>query len=552
LPSKEKDPKNFAKNVKRLQDFSSPRKWCTGGTAAETYLAKGDFWLYIENGEAKVAIRMLGDDSMVEIEGHNNTIPYQYWENVLKFIDKNNLPLKPGSVSYYTTREHPIHYKELLDAKEENIQFETNEIYRENYIAGLEITDYFKLSDKNKALLPEDSKTKIEDLFINKIERDFKAWNDVPVELKSKRLKAAVKDKVIAYVAQDPLNNYNSVKREFAYLPGVKEAGYQGFLNGLQNNPRIEIPDEFKTDQNIIEAQKRGWFELVESFPFEYENVPEVLRSDRDLQGIAIRSWEMARAEYPNQYAETPEVIKNAPDYIDLSSTVWNDIIKTNPYYLDRAPEHLKQELEPLALEGWKEKASNPVFYLSIPERMRSQLNLSDETKNNIIEYLKEQRIRDPNIIIPKELGRETEMMESHITESLEQTKIDPMNFGRLPTELQKNEELIASYQNLLRSKFETNPSEFFYPGKLYRALTTYTDESFQNEIANLDSIRQYEQNLIAEWTVAIRTNPRTDIRKAPPSIQETLRAIKAQASIDVAANWYKYSKITSELQRYK
>ena len=94
LPSKQKDPANFDKNIQVLKNLSIPNRWCTGSGMAEPYLSKGDFWLLINNHQAKVAIRFDGD-RIVEIQGPNNERPFGYLEEIIRFInlkgfDKNS------------------------------------------------------------------------------------------------------------------------------------------------------------------------------------------------------------------------------------------------------------------------------------------------------------------------------------------------------------------------------------------------------------------------------------------------------------------------------
>jgi hypothetical protein len=120
IPSKRRDPENFSKNVNRLKNLSIPRGWCTGQNMAGTYLAKGDFWLLIRDGEARVAIRF-DSDKIMEIQGHQNQRPFDYWEDIFQLIDEKGFDKESG------------HFKELEKAKILNERLENDPSYLEDF-----------------------------------------------------------------------------------------------------------------------------------------------------------------------------------------------------------------------------------------------------------------------------------------------------------------------------------------------------------------------------------------------------------------------------------
>ena len=60
LKSIKNDPNIFFENVKTLKDLSIENGWCTGSGQADPYLRLGDFWLYMKNKHAVVAVRFIG------------------------------------------------------------------------------------------------------------------------------------------------------------------------------------------------------------------------------------------------------------------------------------------------------------------------------------------------------------------------------------------------------------------------------------------------------------------------------------------------------------
>ena len=93
IPSRKHDPENFQANVEKLKTLSY-KNWCTKSFNAEPYLARGDFHVYLENGEPQIGIRFVGD-MIKEIQGRNNNnrIPFEYLELVDKYIKDNKFNL---------------------------------------------------------------------------------------------------------------------------------------------------------------------------------------------------------------------------------------------------------------------------------------------------------------------------------------------------------------------------------------------------------------------------------------------------------------------------
>jgi len=108
LPSQQNDPSNFQDNVNKLVGYSVPNGWCTGSGMAVPYLTKGDFYLYILDGKAEVAIRMDGG-RLAEIQGERNRAPFAYTEEIEEFLNAKGID--PGN---------DYHYAELMEAKKLN------------------------------------------------------------------------------------------------------------------------------------------------------------------------------------------------------------------------------------------------------------------------------------------------------------------------------------------------------------------------------------------------------------------------------------------------
>jgi hypothetical protein len=143
IPSKINDQKGFEENVKRLKNLSIPRGWCTGTGMARTYLSTGDFWLYIEGSEARVAIRFDGN-MIAEIQGHQNTRPFEYWEEITQLVSEHG----------FDTENR--HYRELLEAKEINERLDNDPSYVEEFKDEfMKDSNLFNMLSKERQNSPE-------------------------------------------------------------------------------------------------------------------------------------------------------------------------------------------------------------------------------------------------------------------------------------------------------------------------------------------------------------------------------------------------------------
>jgi hypothetical protein len=140
IKSKINDPEGYEENLQKLIDYSTPNGWCTAAGYGVDYLKNGDFWLYLENNQARVAIRFAGD-SIAEIRGQRNESPFEYLEPILSFIQKKKFKI-PENLSTYTI---------LKEAQKTNTQFENGTIHRP--LPNFE--RYRHLTNANKAKVPK-------------------------------------------------------------------------------------------------------------------------------------------------------------------------------------------------------------------------------------------------------------------------------------------------------------------------------------------------------------------------------------------------------------
>ena len=108
IPGEKKDPANFEENVDKLIRFSHGNNWCTASGGASGFLKQGNFWLYLENGRAVVAVRTFdnnGQEVVAEIQAPGNEPPLAHAQQIKQFIDS-----KPDLVW-----DKAIHYQRIMD-----------------------------------------------------------------------------------------------------------------------------------------------------------------------------------------------------------------------------------------------------------------------------------------------------------------------------------------------------------------------------------------------------------------------------------------------------
>jgi len=296
IPSKQKDPANFDRNVDKLARYSTGNGWCTASGMARPYLSKGDFWLYLVNGRAAVAIRTEGN-TVLEIRGRGNNLEKlkPYWQEVMTFLGETNL------------------------------DYENNGQYQELRKIFLMNAD---LSDKNKRAE-----------VIKLIKGDFKA---------------------IHQISQDNLNTYDDLSiaaapkyekylekllRALESVPpehGVYEKRYHQFTDEYsQVPPTVKQHFSGNLDAQIIEVHRK----VLAAHPPEFSEFPEEVKAQISYDEV-YKAWHGYVMEDPYRYndARMPNsnempVRQNMP--IEDIAASWENMINFNIRHIDNLPDEV-------------------------------------------------------------------------------------------------------------------------------------------------------------------------------------------------------------------
>ena len=152
IPSKEKSQRNpkkygtFEDNKEILKHYGNLGQWCVGGERwANDYLSYGDFYIYLVEGQPKVAIRF-SNDQIAEIRGQNNQseLLIPYWEDTQKFLQDNG---------WEDDAKNAGGYDEIANIIEMNNDFVMDVEKRKKMLDGIKngnLELYAKLSKENK------------------------------------------------------------------------------------------------------------------------------------------------------------------------------------------------------------------------------------------------------------------------------------------------------------------------------------------------------------------------------------------------------------------
>ena len=316
IPSKINDRENFKDNVSKLMRFSQGTGWCIAqSNRANDYLSQGDFWLYLIDNRAMVAIRLVGDNKVQEIRGHHNSPKNlePFWQEVTQFLHNSSFDYKNNS--QYKDIEEIYLMNANLEKGSNEYNLVLEKIKRDH-------KTYLKLSDENRKKFPE---------FINIAKDGYKE------ELEGHLLSIEA--------------------------PGLNEGQYLYQFDNFQNYYK-KIPQEIKLSLGdmggrILEAHKKAYHNNPIIFA---EFSPEMQRqfSKKDQ----ISAWKNYISQDPYHYND-----KRIPSDIrpyfstDVLKNKWKDLLQKNSEHIDYMPPEILKLFAPGEIEGQvlKDFASFPV-----------------------------------------------------------------------------------------------------------------------------------------------------------------------------------------------
>lgn len=301
LPSQQNDPSNFLANVDKLVGYSVPNGWCTGSGMATPYLSKGDFYLYIVDGKAEVAIRM-DRDQLAEIQGERNKAPFAYTDEIEEFLKAKNI-----------NPSEDYHYQELMEAKKLNENLRDPNKYAK-FVQ--QISDEPRLVEK----LSKENRTD------PKVVQDVVKAIDQGVRKRDERDYYWHLNGYVAYYSELP----EDIRAQL--LPDTVEFVIQTVLQSLD----VDI-------QNLL--SRSNFFREIDSIPPEILNDPRV---NEKIQGtmsnmLKVKPWKMYNLKDETLATFSDSLLEEAKQH-PVSQTI-DAIRKSDP---DTHPEEVTSK-------GWNE-----------------------------------------------------------------------------------------------------------------------------------------------------------------------------------------------------
>ncbi len=254
------DPKELKENINRLKNLSQGTEWCTGRGHADIYLPQGDFYLYLENDKAVVAIRCVGN-KVREIRGSSNQQKSldPYWQEVISFLSTTNLDYKDNT-----------YYKKLQKIYLMNIDLEKGSPEYNTVLQQIQSDHavYRNLSDENKQKFPE-----------------FRQAASVGYRRELEKLLSKIEETAegeYLFNFDSFQEKYNAIPSEIRNeLPEMQERVLQVHKRAYNNNPNLfsEFSSEIQR-QFSPEEQKQGWINYVNADPYHYndDRIPKEIR----------------------------------------------------------------------------------------------------------------------------------------------------------------------------------------------------------------------------------------------------------------------------------
>ncbi len=430
IDSKLRDSGKYKSNQEKLMRFSTGSGWCIAGESlCNTYLSKGDFWLYFENKRPKTAIRLHGDKDVQEIRGLYNkekTLD-PFWEQITTFLHNSNFDYQSNTA-----------YKRLKGIMDKNIN-----------LSELEETDPEKFQ-------------KIYQSILNSIKEDPKQLGTISDENKA-RYPELVRTAAVGYenrmnILLDAVENisptgneyqlrFSKFQDEFSDIPNEVKPHLSGDIEGrlltvhkkafLRNPLEFEyFPDDIKASFTDIE-KRIAWTHYVGNDPYRYNDlrVPEEVRKLIPIENI-VKGWDelvnlninhidnipsrMLKIHFPPNYAKDKiiEDFKRYPCNLDKKgfdklrriqennlmseeeiASVYLDTVNRNPNIFRYIPSQYRdfvkgnvQDISPIAQKNLDEVISDASYFNAISDPEIKNYLLKNKTNELIQAFLKLQQ----------------------------------------------------------------------------------------------------------------------------------------------------------------
>lgn len=573
IPSKIHDEQNFPKNVDKLKRFSTGNGWCTASGMAEPYLSRGDFWLYLSSGTAKVAIRMEGENDIGEIRGKDNHIPFDYSQEIISFIEKQ--PFNKSSRCY----------ADFQKIAEMNRKIATDPNEKATFIAAIKKNpfEFNKLLKNNRT--PE--MMEAADVgFQTILKQSAVRFGEIPPEFRERpAIRAAMLEGIPAAIttSYQYVDFINGLPETLKADPEVQQRIKAGITQRFANNPPSKtdwnaLPEQYRNDPALMEGLAASVARKVKSTPDYFHDMPDEMKANPTIRQAALAEYEKYLPNHiktqptkvvwdkiPQDIQQKPEIremfIAAAPAYLKNTTPQSAHIYSLLPPFVQTDPRML-----PVAREFFAPFMKIPRNMQYVPEALRNDPLIRGPYQQNLMRYVEdypqfimempEEARQDPNVQkafakgaarymqgdpdlfnkLPPELQQIPEVQQAYMSSMGGAIRRDPYAFYRVPNNMRRNQQFIDMAADMAVNTLQNNPR--MYP-RLHPILRNHPRvRRFFAEKA------QQDPGVLPSGQQPPRQAPRRPGRvfNPPPKIQPPTNPIPTppQTPPNVAGTWYK------------
>jgi len=424
IPSKISDPANYEANLSKLRRYANGTGWCIAQNHhSNQYLSQGDFWLYLVDGRAMIAIRMIGDDKVQEIRGHHNSDKNlePYWQEITQFLHKTNFDYKDNT--QYKIIEDIFLMNKNLEKGTPDYKLVADKIRKDH-------TVYLRVSEENRKKFPE---------FLDIAKNGYRA---------------DINEKLLEIEA-----------------PGLNEGAYLSKFENFQDYYK-KIPEEIKValgdmNERLLQAHKKAYHNNPIIFP---EFDPEMQKQFSKEEQIS--AWRNYVDQDPYHYNDK-RIPKDIRPYFsaDILKEKWKNLILKNAEHIDYIPPEIFKLFAPGEVEGYvlKDFASFPVSSihgrLDKLDRMEKLIAQGRISKEQVVDILAKSIRQNPEWMNRLPENYKTELMQqTNVKTIVEQGEMkhiirDTGYFKSLPLETQNT--ILQQYGPQIGEAFARDQSKY-------------------------------------------------------------------------------------------
>lgn len=421
-------PKELQENIDRLKSLSQGTGWCTARGMADTYLPQGDFYLYLKNGHAVVAIRLV-KNRVAEIRGNDNNQNKlnPYWQEVISFL--SDKPFDYNDCAQYKILQE-IH---IMNANLTKGSVEYNMVMKQ---IQKDHKTYMKLSQKNKQEFPE---------FLEAAKQGYALELDGYLREMEE----------ISGTGTDPKGKYLYAFDKF-----------KDYYDHLEPEIKTALGD---LKPRIIEAHKKAF----RNNPYLFPEFPADIQKEFTPQE-QMDSWRYYISDDPYRFNDQripPEIRKN----LGINQkTAWAKLLEQTANHLDYLPKNIislfsPQEIEHFVLQDFaKMPVANMEGKLYKLERAEELAKKGFTTHDKIVNILKSFSMSHPNLdyLIPENYkaelrgGKQEYEVNYLLQDKLQRVLRNPGSFNLLPRETQKA--LLEQFKPQIIDAFQKEKEKYY------------------------------------------------------------------------------------------